>query len=64
MGLGSGIRDPGFGKNLFQIPEDPARIPDPGSGSATLYCSMHSMYVQSTYVYTEFCNKKSCQSIQ
>ncbi len=22
------------------------RIPDPGSGSATLYCSMHSMYVQ------------------
>jgi hypothetical protein len=36
---GSGIRDPGSGKNLFRIP-DPgvkkAPIPDPGSGSATL----------------------------
>ncbi len=35
---GSGIRDPGFGKNLFRI-RDPgvkkAPIPDPGSGSAT-----------------------------
>jgi hypothetical protein len=37
MGLGSGIRDPGFGKNLFWIP-DPGvkKAPDPGSGSATL----------------------------
>jgi hypothetical protein len=37
MGLGSGIRDPGSGKNLFQIP-DPGvkKVPDPGSGSATL----------------------------
>jgi hypothetical protein len=44
MGLGSGIRDPGSGKNLFRIP-DPgsrgqkgtrSRIQDPGSGSATL----------------------------
>ncbi len=37
MGLGSGIRDPGSGKNLFWIP-DPGvkKAPDPGSGSATL----------------------------
>jgi hypothetical protein len=39
MSLGSGIRDPGSGINLFRIP-DPgfkkAPIPDPGSGSATL----------------------------
>ncbi len=37
MGLGSGIRDPGSGKNLFRIP-DPGikKTPDPGSGSATL----------------------------
>ena len=34
---GSGIRDPGSGKNLFRIP-DPGvkKAPDPGSGSATL----------------------------
>jgi hypothetical protein len=36
MGLGSGIRDPGSGKNLFRIP-DPgvkkAPIPDPGSAT-------------------------------
>jgi hypothetical protein len=37
MGLGSGIRDPRSGKNLFRIP-DPGvkKAPDPGSGSATL----------------------------
>ncbi len=37
MVLGSGIRDPGSGKNLFRIP-DPGvqKHPDPGSGSATL----------------------------
>ncbi len=37
VGLGSGIRDPGSGKNLFRIP-DPGvkKAPDPGSGSATL----------------------------
>jgi hypothetical protein len=37
MGLGSGIRDPGSGKNLSRIP-DPGvkKAPDPGSGSATL----------------------------
>jgi hypothetical protein len=37
MGLGSGIRDPGSGKNLFRFP-DPGvkKAPDPGSGSATL----------------------------
>jgi hypothetical protein len=35
--LGSGIRDPGSGKNLFRIPGSKRhRIPDPGSGSATL----------------------------
>jgi hypothetical protein len=30
MGLGSGIRDPGYGKNLFRIP-DPGvkKAPDP-----------------------------------
>jgi hypothetical protein len=39
MGLGSGIRDPGSGKNLFWIP-DPgvkkAPDPEPVSGSATM----------------------------
>jgi hypothetical protein len=39
MGLGSGIRDQGSGKNLFRI-LDPGpgvkKAPDPGSGSATL----------------------------
>ncbi len=33
------IRDPGFGKNLFRIPDQGSkrhRIPDPGTGSATL----------------------------
>jgi hypothetical protein len=37
MGLGSVIRDPGSGRNLFRIP-DPGvkKAPDPGSGSATL----------------------------
>jgi hypothetical protein len=37
MVLGSGIRDPGSGKNLFRIP-DPGvkKAPDPGSGSSTL----------------------------
>jgi hypothetical protein len=37
MGLGSGIRDPGSGKNRFRFP-DPGvkKAPDPGSGSATL----------------------------
>jgi hypothetical protein len=40
MVLGSGIRDPGSGKNPFRIP-DPGvkKAPDPGSGSATLVCS-------------------------
>ncbi len=39
MDLGSGIRDPGSGKNLFRIPDPGVKkhpIPDPGSGSATL----------------------------
>jgi hypothetical protein len=38
MVLGSGIRDPGSGKNPFRIP-DPGvkKAPDPGSGSATLH---------------------------
>jgi hypothetical protein len=42
MGLGSGIRDPGSGKNLFRkkpIPDPGSRgqkLTDPGSGSATL----------------------------
>ncbi len=40
MGLGSGIRDPRSGKNLFRIPDPGPRVkkaPDPGSGSATLH---------------------------
>jgi hypothetical protein len=39
MVLGSGIRDPGSGKNIFRIPDPGVKkhpIPDPGSGSATL----------------------------
>jgi hypothetical protein len=37
MCLGSGIRDPGSGKNLFRIPDlGVKKAPDPGSGSATL----------------------------
>jgi len=39
IGLGSGIRDSGSGKNLLRIPEPGVkrhRISDPGSGSATL----------------------------
>jgi hypothetical protein len=37
MGLRSGIRDPGSGKNLFRIPDPGVKeAPDPGSGSATL----------------------------
>jgi hypothetical protein len=41
MGLGSGIRDLGSGKNLFRIP-DPGvkKALDPGSGSATLYLTL------------------------
>jgi hypothetical protein len=40
MGLGSEIRYPESGKNLFRIP-DPGvkKAPDPGSGSATLNTS-------------------------
>jgi hypothetical protein len=34
---GSGIRDPGSGKNPFRIPDPGVKMaPDPGSGSATL----------------------------
>jgi hypothetical protein len=42
MSLGSGIRDPGSGKNLFRIP-DPGvkKAPDPGSGSATLLVALN-----------------------
>jgi hypothetical protein len=37
MVLGSGIQDPGSGKNLFRIQGSKRhQIPDPGSGSATL----------------------------
>jgi hypothetical protein len=47
MDLGSGIRDPGSGKNLFRIPDpgvkkapDPiSQMPDPGSVSATVVSS-------------------------
>jgi hypothetical protein len=38
MGLGSGIRDPGSGKNLFGIP-------DPGSESATLNFTLYVVEV-------------------
>jgi hypothetical protein len=34
MGLGSGIRDPGSGKNLFRIPDpEVKKAPDPGSAT-------------------------------
>ncbi len=61
MDLGSGIRDPGSGKNLFRIPDpgvkkapDPgSRIripdPDPGSGSATLYFSKSRVFSNRTF---------------
>jgi hypothetical protein len=41
MGLGSEVRDTGSVKNLFWIP-DPGvkKAPDPGSGSATLLCTV------------------------
>jgi hypothetical protein len=46
MGFGSGIRDPGSGKNLFRIP-DPGvkKAPDPGSGSATLK-KRHNIFIE------------------
>ncbi len=49
MDLGSEIRDPGSGKNLFRIP-DPGVIkaPDPGSGSATLVSSCIFIFVPTT----------------
>ncbi len=38
MALGSGIRDPGSGKNLFRIPDPGSRgQKGTGSGSATLH---------------------------
>jgi hypothetical protein len=41
MGLGSGIRDPGSGKNLFLIPDTGVKkAPDPGS--ATLVYTVSS----------------------
>ena len=40
MVLGSGMRDPRSGKNLFRIPDlGVKKAPDPGSGSATLSSS-------------------------
>ncbi len=62
MGLGSGIRDPGFGKNQFQIPEDPAQIPDPDPQHCIAACTV-CMYNLRTYTLS-FVIKKSCQSIQ
>jgi hypothetical protein len=53
MDLGSGIRDPGSGKNLFRIP-DPGvkKLPDPGSGSATLIFTLFSLlFFFSSYLY-------------
>jgi hypothetical protein len=48
MGLGSGIRDQGSGKNPFRIP-DPGvkKAPDPGSGSATLLFFGKSLSLES-----------------
>jgi hypothetical protein len=58
MGLGSEIRDPGSGKNLFRkkpIP-DPypgvKKAPDPGSGSATLVATDDSVVLVPEYVGT------------
>ncbi len=47
---GSGIRDPGSGKNLFRIP-DPGvkKAPDPGSGSATLIIFIPDRKITATY---------------
>jgi hypothetical protein len=37
LGLGSGIRDPGSGKNLFPIPDpEVKKAPDPGSATLVL----------------------------
>jgi hypothetical protein len=49
MDLGSGIRDPGSGKNLFRIP-DPGvqKAPDPGSGSATLIESVQLAHLRNS----------------
>ena len=44
MGFGSGIRDPGSGKNLFRIP-DPGVKKAPDPGSATL---PKTMMIQAT----------------
>jgi hypothetical protein len=49
--LGSGIRDPGSGKNLFRIPYPGVKkhpIPDPGSGSATLLLFSFSVPIRVT----------------
>ncbi len=46
MGLTSGIRDPGSGKNIFRIPDPGTEVkkaPDPGSRSATLVKDLYSV---------------------
>jgi hypothetical protein len=49
MDLGSGIRDPGSGKNLFRIPDPGVKqAPDPGSGSATLVTNGHFEFSRKT----------------
>jgi hypothetical protein len=52
MGLGSGIRDLGSGKNLFRIP-DPGikKAPDTGSGSATLFSCFLSPFLSALVQY-------------
>jgi hypothetical protein len=55
MDLGSGIRDPGSGKNLFRIP-DPGvkKAPDPGSGSATLQKTKKCHHLKTNSLHSDF----------
>jgi hypothetical protein len=49
MVLGSGIRDPGSGKNLFRIPDPGVKkhlIPDPGSATLQFTTSTKQCHVQ------------------
>jgi hypothetical protein len=71
MDLGSGIRDPGTGKNLFRIPDSGSRIqgskrhriPDPGSGSATLQKCMPPPHTEGTVHCEEKSSSKEIQII-
>ncbi len=55
MGLGSGIRDPGSGKNPFRIP-DPGvkKAPDPGSATLGLRICLYRYFISDSNLYSEF----------